>query len=493
MVFSQLIFLYVFLALLFLFYFPIPNSAWRRGVLVVFSLFFYAFGEPLYIFLMIGLVAADYGFGIAIDRCVSATWRKFWLVTAVICNLGVLGIYKYLGFFLETCNTLFNISLPVVSFIMPIGISFFTFQTMSYVIDVYRGDAQVQTSFGRLLLYVSLFPQLIAGPIVRYKDIEEQLDDRRVDVVLLQEGIFRFAVGLGKKVLIADNCGEVVTMLYGLSDVTFAARWIGALFYTLQLYFDFSAYSDMAIGLGRMFGFRFLENFNYPLISGSVTEFWRRWHISLGTFFRDYVYIPLGGNRHDQMRNIFVVWFLTGLWHGASWNFILWGLFYGLLLAWEKTSFLPFLKRTPGDIWPECPKVLIRLSQISKWVFSHGYTFVVTVVGFVIFYFDKNLLPNLGYLIGIGTTGFSDLYTTSIIFEHIWLLVGALLLACPIVPAIGKLLQKGFLALEVRTGKEGVAYTLERSGKTILVLALLALATIHLAGNTYSPFLYFRF
>jgi len=493
MPFSDLIFLYGFLPLLFLLYYIHPNSAWRRGVLTVFSLFFYAFGEPVHVFLMIGLVAADWGFGLLIHRAATQSRRKLWLVLAVASNLGVLVFYKYLGFILTTCNSIFNVTLPVVSFVMPIGISFFTFQTMSYVIDVYREDAPVQRSFPRLLLYVSLFPQLIAGPIVRYKDIEDQLDDRHVDPVLMSDGVFRFAVGLAKKVWIADHCGEAVTMLYSLSDVTVAGRWLGAVFYTLQLYFDFSGYSDMAIGLGKMFGFRFLENFNYPLISASATEFWRRWHMSLGNFFRDYVYIPLGGNRHDQMRNIFVVWFLTGLWHGASWNFILWGLFYGVLLTWEKSTFLPFLKHTPDENWPECPPILLYLSKGGKWILSHVYTILITVVGFAVFYFDHDLLKNLGYLIGIGTAGLSDMYTASVLYEHLWLLLAACVLACPVAPVLGKWLQRGFEKLETGTGREGTAYVLERCCKTLAVILLVAVCTVMMAGNTYSAFLYFRF
>ncbi len=493
MPFSDLIFLYGFLPILFLLYYICPKSGWRRGVLTFFSLFFYAFGEPVYVFLMVGLVAADWGFGLLIGRTESRTRRKLWLVLAVVSNLGVLVFYKYLGFLLTTVNTVFNVTLPVVSFVMPIGISFFTFQTMSYVIDVYRGDAEVQKSFPRLLLYVSLFPQLIAGPIVRYKDIEDQLDDRTVDPVLVSDGIFRFAVGLAKKVWIADHCGEAVTMLYSLQEATVAGRWMGAVFYTLQLYFDFSGYSDMAIGLGKMFGFRFFENFNYPLISASATEFWRRWHMSLGTFFRDYVYIPLGGNRHDQMRNIFVVWFLTGLWHGASWNFILWGLFYGVLLTWEKSSFLPFMQRRLDDNWPECPPVLMYLSGCGKWVLSHVYTLLITVVGFAVFYFDHDLLKNLGYLIGIGTTGLSDMYAASVVFEHLWLLAAACLLACPVAPLAGRWLQKAFAGLEEKTGREGVAYGCERVCKTIAAAVLVAVCTVMMAGNTYSAFLYFRF
>lgn len=458
-------------------------------MLTVFSLFFYAFGEPLYVFLMIALVLADCGFGLAIDRSVSLSHKRLWLTAAVVSNLGVLVVYKYLGFLTGTVNTIFNVTIPVVSFAMPIGISFFTFQTMSYVIDVYRGDAPVQRSFPRLLLYVSLFPQLIAGPIVRYKDIEDQLDDRTVDVPMLLDGAFRFSMGLAKKIWIADHLGEAVTMLYSLSEVTVAGRWLGAVFYTLQLYFDFSGYSDMAIGLGKMFGFRFLENFNYPLIAGSATEFWRRWHMSLGTFFRDYVYIPLGGNRHDQMRNIFVVWFLTGLWHGASWNFILWGLFYGVLLTWEKTTFLPFLKQSPADTWQECPPILIQLSRLGKWILSHGYTILITVVGFAIFYFDTDLLKNLGYLIGIGTTGLTDMMTASVFYENLWLALGACLLACPVSPMLGQYIQRGVVKL---AGDEA-AYGILRVGKTVLTVVFIGVCTIMMAGNTYSAFLYFRF
>ena len=466
MVFSNLFFLYVFLPVLFLAYFIIKNDAYRRAVLVLFSLLFYAWGEPVCVFLMIGLVAADYLFGRLIDATRSVYLRKLWLVLAIISNLGVLGYYKYLGFFIETLNTIFNVSLPVVSVTMPIGISFFTFQTMSYVIDVYREDAEVQRSYPRLLLYVSFFPQLIAGPIVRYKDIEAQLDCRSVSVSELNEGLFRFAQGLAKKVLIADCCATVIDSLYSLSDVTLLSRWAGAVFFTLQLYFDFSGYSDMAIGLGRMFGFRFLENFNYPLVSKSATEFWRRWHMSLGTFFRDYVYIPLGGNRHDQFRNILVVWLLTGLWHGASWNFILWGLYYALLLMIEKKFLLKAFDAMPK-----------RVSQIV----SHLYTVFITVFGFVIFYFDKNLFRNIGYLFGVGISGFSDIFTASILLDNILLLAAAVFFAIPVIPCLWE------------KGKTKLPYSAQRVVKTVVIIAFIGLSTVRLVGNSYSPFLYFRF
>lgn len=468
MVFSNIFFLYVFLPALFLAYFVIKNDAYRRAVLIAFSLVFYAWGEPVYVFLMIGLVLADYIFGLLIAKTRQVWLRKFWLVIAIVSNLSILGVYKYLGFFTETLNLIFNVTIPVVKLSMPIGISFFTFQTMSYVIDVYRGDADVQKSFFRLLLYVSFFPQLVAGPIVRYKDIEMQLYDRQVSFEKLNDGMFRFSVGLVKKVLIADCCDTAITALLSLSDVTFAGRWAAALFFTLQLYFDFSGYSDMAIGLGRMFGFEFLENFNYPLVSRSATEFWRRWHMSLGSFFRDYVYIPLGGNRHDQQRNILVVWFLTGLWHGAAWNFILWGLYYGFLLMWEKKHYLKQIERMPKAV---------------SFVISHIYTIFITVFGFAIFYFEKDLFKNLGYLFGIGCKSVSDIFTTSIVMDNVLLLTAACLFSAPVVPALWKWLKE----------HTKISYTAERIIKTVCVIAFVAVSTIRLVGDTYSAFLYFRF
>ncbi len=468
MVFSHLLFIYIFMPLLMLAYFVIKNDAYRRAVLVAFSLLFYAWGEPICVFLMIGLVLADYLFGLLIHNTLSRRLRKFWLTLAVMANLSVLVVYKYLGFFTETVNTLFAASLPVADIIMPIGISFFTFQSLSYVIDVYRRDTDVQKSYFSLLLYVSFFPQLIAGPIVRYKDIESQIACRRVNVADFNEGLFRFSIGLAKKVMIADSCDTVVSSLYGLTDVTVASRWVGALFFTLQLYFDFSGYSDMAIGLGKMFGFKFNENFNYPLISRSATEFWRRWHISLGTFFRDYVYIPLGGNRHDHLRNIIVVWFLTGMWHGASWNFILWGLYYAVWLILEKKFLL---------------KAFDKMPKVLSFILSHGYTLFITVFGFAIFYFDKGLFKNIGYLFGVGTSGFTDIFTNSVVMGNIFLLAAALVLSVPIVKTASEWLRS----------KKLLPYSLDRIIKTVFIIVVFAVSTMMLAGNTYSPFLYFRF
>ena len=466
MVFSNLFFLYIFLPLLLILYFIGKDDAYRRGVLIVFSLLFYAWGEPICVFVMIGLVLLDYAMGLLISRADTKSMKKTWLVVAVIANLGVLCFYKYLGFFIENINTVFRTSLPTLDIKMPIGISFFTFQTMSYVIDVYRGDTEVQRSFSKLLLYVSLFPQLIAGPIVRYKDIEMQLDNRHVTAEKINDGLFRFAIGLGKKAVIADACAVAVKSLNDLADVTLLGRWTSAVFFTLQLYFDFSGYSDMAIGLGKMFGFDFLENFNYPLTATSATDFWRRWHMSLGSFFRDYVYIPLGGNRRMQWRNIIIVWFLTGLWHGASWNFVLWGLYYAVLLVIEKKFLLGVFK---------------KMGKGLRFVVTHLYTIFITVFGFAIFYFEKDLFKNLGYLFGVGCKGFTDIFTNAVLVDNIVLFIAAALLACPIFKALTKPVR------------DDVPYEYSRIIKTLVVIALIGVSTIKLVGDTYSPFLYFRF
>ena len=333
MVFSYLPFVFAFLPLFFLSYYAVGHFFGTKGknvVLFVFSLIFYAWGEPKNVLLMLLSIAVNYVFGLLLEKFDDKkNRRRLILILSVVFNLGMLFYFKYLGFFTGGRITV----------ILPIGISFFTFQIMSYTIDVYLRNVKTQRNPFKLALYISLFPQLIAGPIVRYIDVEKELTSRTYDIDKIFKGVVRFSVGLAKKVLIADCCDTVVTSLYGLTDVTFAARWAGALFFTLQLYFDFSGYSDMAIGLGKMFGFRFLENFNYPLISRSATEFWRRWHMSLGTWFREYVYIPLGGNRKGNVRtyiNLFTIFFLTGIWHGASWQFLAWGIYFGVFMVAER-------------------------------------------------------------------------------------------------------------------------------------------------------------
>lgn len=468
MVFSHPFFVYFFLAALFVSFFLVKGNGARRGVLIAFSLVFYGWGEPVYVFLMILTVGFDYLFGRLIDIYRDKNMKKLWLGLAVAVNLGILCFFKYTGFIAETINALLRTSIPVPSIVMPIGISFFTFQALSYVIDVYRGDTEVQMSFSRLLLYVSLFPQLIAGPIVRYKDIESQLDDMQVRPFEINDGIYRFAVGAAKKLLIADTCFAAAESLYALKEITLLGRWAGAVFFALQIYYDFSGYSDMAIGLGKMFGFRFNENFDYPYSSKSATEFWRRWHISLGTFFRDYVYIPLGGNRRLQIRNILVVWFLTGLWHGASWNFVLWGMFYGVLLIFEKKFFLGFLE---------------KMNSVLSAVISRVYTSFITVFGFAIFYFTDNTAKALGYLFGIGVSGVSDIFSTSLVFDNLNLLIIGVIFAYPVVPFIVRKFN----------GRVKLSYEAKRYIMTFTAIILLALSTVRMIGDTYSPFLYWNF
>ena len=314
-------------------YFLSRNLKTKNIILIVFSLLFYAWGEPVCVALLIFSSFIGYIFAIAIDKSETKQQKKLYLIISLIINLGLLGIFKYAGFFVSNINYLLHVNLPVPQISLPIGISFYTFQIVSYVIDVYCNRVDSQKSFAKFLMYVSLYPQLIAGPIVRYIDIEREIDHREVSIVNISQGINRFIVGLAKKVIIANTAATLVsTFLDGkLATMGVLDAWFGLFMYTIQIYFDFSGYSDMAIGLGKIFGFTYCENFNYPYISKSATEFWRRWHMSLGSFFRDYVYIPLGGNRKRQLLNIFVVWFLTGFWHGASWNFIIWGLYFGTI------------------------------------------------------------------------------------------------------------------------------------------------------------------
>ncbi len=325
---------------------------------------------------MIVTTLIDYGAGLLVDQYRGQKLAKWALAGSVVITLSFLAVFKYLGFFNQNLNQIFGAELPTQIFNLPIGISFYTFQAITYVVDVYRGKAQVQRSYANLLLYVALFPQLIAGPIVRYTDIAAQLENREMTLPGFSKGITRFVTGLGKKVLLANIAGQVATSLIGgdLSKASVLGAWLGIFAYTFQIYFDFSGYSDMAIGLGHMFGFTYVENFNYPYISKSITEFWRRWHISLSTFFRDYVYIPLGGNRRHQQRNMVIVWALTGWWHGASWNFVLWGLYYFVFLAIEKLFLGKFLEKLPA-------------------VVGHAYALFIIVVGWVFFYFDDVSRP----------------------------------------------------------------------------------------------------
>ncbi|RDC49392.1 MBOAT family protein, partial [Acinetobacter sp. RIT592] len=371
MVFSSIVFLFTFLPITLILYYISPRKM-KNIVLLLISLIFYAWGEPVYVFLMMFTTVFDYLIGLLINKYRRNKIKsKRIFIFAVLVNLGILGFFKYYGFVIENINSVFSLNIGYNQLPLPIGISFYTFQTLSYVIDVYLDKVKVQKSLISFGLYVTMFPQLVAGPIVRYTDIDYQLKHRTHSMNKFGEGVDRFIQGLSKKVLLANNIGIIFTSIqqYDASEISVLTAWLAIAAYTLQLYFDFSGYSDMAIGLGKMLGFDFIENFNYPYISKSVTEFWRRWHISLGSWFREYVYIPLGGNRCStifQLRNLCIVWFLTGLWHGADWNFILWGLYYGLILIIEKFLLKDILERMPS-------------------VIQHIYTMVLVMIGWTFF------------------------------------------------------------------------------------------------------------
>ncbi len=473
MVFSSLTFLCLFLPACVLLYFAGRPIAYRNWILVGFSLFFYAWGEPVYVLVLIASALVNYVFGRTIASSRTRRRAKGLMIASVIFNLALLGYFKYIGFLVENLNHL-GLGLPVPQVVLPIGISFYTFQTLSYVVDVYRGDVQVQKSFRDFLLFVSLFPQLIAGPIVRYSEIAPQMSRRNVEMSSIFYGVFRFCSGLGKKVLLANYAGRIATQLLDgdLATATTLGTWLGILMYTFQIYFDFSGYSDMAIGLGRVFGFRYAENFNLPYISKSITEFWRRWHISLSSFFRDYVYIPLGGNRRHRTVNLLVVWVLTGLWHGASWNFALWGLYFFILLLIEKQC-LPLLAKIPGI-----------LRQLA--------TFFLVVLGWVLFYCTDmtRLVQTLGLLFGVGGAGLTSGQI------HITLLNNVpLLLLCAVgstqLPRFLGMLFTGLCAEDRRKKpRKRILYTCVIYVFDVVVLAL---SVISLIGSSFNPFLYFRF
>jgi alginate O-acetyltransferase complex protein AlgI len=465
MVFSSLVFLGLFLPAVLLAYYATLRFSGNFGILnkilLVSSLFFYSWGEPLWIVALLFTASVDYANGRRMVATGSGRAAKRVLITSIAINLGILFLFKYLGFFVDILNGLPGVELPAVSIEMPIGISFYTFQSLSYIIDLYRGKIGVQRNYFNYLLYVSMFPQLVAGPIVRYKDIESQIGSRSVSFASFGMGAQRFCVGLGKKVLLANAAGAAANRLLDgdLSAVSPVAAWIGIVFFAFQIYFDFSGYSDMAIGLGGMFGFRYGENFRYPYISASITEFWRRWHISLGSFFRDYLYIPLGGNRRAQLRNIFVVWFLTGLWHGASWNFIAWGLYYGLLLILEK-RFAALLDRIP---------------RFVRW----GFTMLIVLYGWGIFYFvDTARLAQFSKAFFFANGVFDiGMKTASVFFGNLWLFPFFILGSTPLP------------RLLMQSPKGGAAELL----KAALVVVSLAVCFLMLVGESYNPFLYFRF
>ena len=458
MVFSSILFIFFFLPIFLILYFLFPKK-YRNYVLMVFSLIFYAWGEPKYIFLMIFSSLINYIFAILISK----NRKKFYLIICIVINLVILGIFKYANFVLDNIGFLFKGNIGTINIVLPIGISFFTFQAMSYTIDVYRKEVSVQYNYFKLLTYICMFPQLIAGPIVRYETIMKELDNRDVSFSSFSNGFLRFLNGLFKKVLIANTIGLLWNKILGLDvlDVSFGTVWLGALAFTFQIYFDFSGYSDMAIGLGKMLGFNYLENFDYPYIAKSITDFWRRWHISLSSWFRDYVYIPLGGNRCNKFRhiiNILIVWLLTGLWHGASWNFIIWGLYYGILLIIEKYLISKVINKMPNFV-------------------KHIYTMALVLIGWVIFAItdlDK-LVLYLRVMFGLGGKIFDNTFVY-LLKNYFVLFVIAILFSIPFAKKIN-IKSNNIL-------KFGIA----------IVYIILFITTIALiVSDTYNPFLYFRF
>jgi Predicted membrane protein involved in D-alanine export len=471
MVFSGIPFLFFFLPLCLILYYAVPFSL-KNGILLIFSLIFYAWGEPLYILLMLFSTLLDYTNGRLMERFGTTKCRKTLFLCCSICiNLLILAFFKYADFVVSLVNSILGTQIALPGIHLPVGISFYTFQTMSYIIDLYRGEVKAEHSYAAYLTYVSMFPQLVAGPIVRFADIQEQLHSRKITFDGMQAGLMRFMLGLFKKVLIANQAGalwEEICML-GATNTSVATAWLGALCFTLQLYFDFSAYSDMAIGMGHMLGFTYHENFRYPLAAVSVTDFWRRWHISLSTWFRDYVYIPLGGNRCKIPRHLFniaVVWFLTGLWHGASWNFILWGIYYGILLILEKYIW--------GNALAKLPKLL-----------QHTYAFLIVVFGFVIFAItDGNALSSyICLLFSFTSNSLADTRFLWYLGNYGLVLLIACILACPVYPWLCQKISA------FSRPKRCILSTVSGIG----MILLFVLSTAYMVSDTYNPFLYFRF
>lgn len=468
MVFSSIPFLFYFLPVTLILYFIAPRKL-KNAVLLTVSIVFYSWGEPVYIVLMVISILINYLFGLKINkRLQNNISAKFPLVLGIAVNLFLLGFFKYADFLIDNLNGFLSLGIGRLNLPLPLGISFYTFQAMSYIIDLYRGDVKVQKNIVNFGTYVALFPQLIAGPIVKMKTIASELDNRKESFDDFASGAKRFVTGLGKKVLLANNIGLVWTQIHSMniSELPVLTAWIGILAFTFQIYFDFSGYSDMAIGLGRIFGFHFLENFNYPYISRDITEFWRRWHISLSTWFKEYLYIPLGGNRFGllkQIRNIIIVWLLTGFWHGAAWNFVMWGVYFGIILIFEKVFLLKVLKKIPG-------------------VLRHIYTMLLVVISWVFFSAD-NIHQALCYIktmFGGYGNNFYDSKALYILSNNLILLI---LLAVGCTPLVSKFVKK---IVDVRTKTSAFFETLVMVGIFILV-------TAYLVSSSYNPFLYFRF
>ena len=465
MLFTSISFLYYFLPALIIIYFITPKK-YKNIILLIASLIFYFYGEPKYVFLMILEIIIAYIGAILIDKYKNQS--KNILITTLFIHVFLLIIFKYTDFIIQTINEISNANIKLLNIALPIGISFYTFQIISYVIDVYNGKAKVQHNIINLATYVSLFPQLVAGPIVRYQTVEKELDDRVHSFNNFAYGIRRFSIGLAKKVLIANALGELCNKAFALNETTVIFYWIFGISYMLQLYFDFSAYSDMAIGLGRIFGFHFPENFNYPYISKSITEFWRRWHISLSTWFKDYVYIPLGGNRdgkYKQIRNILIVWLLTGIWHGANWTFLIWGLLFGIILIIEKIFLNKFMEKLPSFI-------------------RRLYVLFIVMILFVIFNSDNMsvALTNIKGLFGMNGEVFINDYTLHYLKSYLPLLIIALFGSTPFIKILIDKLRKNKYV-------NNIINILE----PILIVMILFVVTSYLIDNSYNPFLYFRF
>ena len=461
MYFSSMTFLCVFLPVVFILYYILPSLHIKNALLILASLLFYAYGEPIYVFLMLFSILMNYLLGILLGSK-NRIFRNLIMIVAIILNLGMLLVFKYADMGIETINDLFNLNIPLLELALPIGISFFTFQALSYVIDVYRNKSEPERNLFNVMLYVSFFPQLIAGPIVKWNDIKHQLNNRKTSTKVIAEGVRRFSIGLAKKVLISNTMAVAADSLFSASnsEINIISAWIAAISYTLQIYFDFSGYSDMAIGLGHMFGFEFKENFNYPYIADSIKDFWRRWHISLSTWFKEYLYIPLGGNRKGKVRtciNKIIVFFTTGLWHGASWTFVIWGLWHGLFMLLEE---------------------FINVKRMPK-IIRHFYTLLVVCIGFVMFRadtFQKGI--HMIYTMFIGWD-FNDSQYLILLEQLTPLYLGTLLIAiiasfpiCKRKKALGRV-------------KTVLSY--------IYSLVLLVLCMLSLSGGAYNPFIYFRF
>ncbi len=467
MVFASLTFLFFFLPACLIVYYSFPNRQVRNCILIIFSLFFYAWGEPIWVILLIFSAIWDYFIGLWIEKHLNRPLlAKIGIIASLTANLGLLATFKYADFFIQTANSLTGLQFTSPGFILPIGISFYTFQTISYTVGVYRREVKAQHNFFNFLLFVVCFHQLVAGPIIRYAHVVKEIEGRIFNLNDFYQGTFIFCKGLFKKVYIANTAGEICAQFLNkpISDTTVTGEWLGLIMFTIQIYFDFSGYSDMAIGLGKMFGFHYKPNFNYPYTSRSLTEFWRRWHISLGTFFRDYVYIPLGGNRTHATRNILIVWALTGIWHGASWNFVIWGLYFAVILLLEKNLLLRVFETLP------------------KW-FQHSYAIIFILLGWNIFFYTdlKRLVESYQLLFYFLDNPIYDYKVVAAISSNMYWLILALLLSTPYPSRLNE-----YLLFNLKPYLSQTIIFVE-------IFFLFGISVILLVGKTYNPFLYFRF